>query len=161
MSSQSGPESGRESKGFLLSTIERAMSWARAGSLWYYSVQSGCCADEVLETLGSRYDLERFGCAPQVDPSQADLLFVSGMVSRKAAPHLRELYDQMLEPKYVIALGSCASCGGLFSEDRSYSGLSGVGRIIPVDVHVPGCPPRPEAIMNGLITLQEKIREKA
>jgi len=146
------------SRGFLLSTFDRAMDWARSGSLWYYSVQSGCCADEVMDTLGCRYDLERFGCVPQADPSQADLLFISGFVSRKAAPHLLDLYERMLEPKYVIALGSCASCGGLFSEDRTYSGLSGVGRLIPVDVHVPGCPPRPEAIMNGLITLQEKIR---
>lgn len=154
-----GRTSASESQsGFFLSKLESAMKWARSGSLWYYAVQSGCCADEVMETLGSRYDLERFGCVPQLEPSQADLLLVSGVVTRKSAPHLLQIYEKMLAPKYVMALGSCASCGGLFSEDRSYTGLSGVGRIIPVDVHVPGCPPRPEAIMNGLITLQEKIR---
>ncbi len=144
--------------GFFISKLTDAVRWARAGSLWYYAVQSGCCADEVLEALGSRYDLERFGCLPQSDPTQSDLLIVSGVVTRKAAPYIIDVYDRMPEPKYVIAIGSCANCGGIFSEDRSYTGLSGAGRILPVDVYVPGCPPRPEAIMNGLITLQEKIR---
>jgi NADH-quinone oxidoreductase subunit B len=144
--------------GFLVSTLSDVVKWARAGSLWYYAVQSGCCADEVLDTLGSRYDLERFGCVPQSDPTMCDLLLVSGAITRKAAPYIIEIYEKMRSPKYVVAVGSCASCGGLFSEDRSYTGLSGVSRILPVDVFVPGCPPRPEAIMNGLITLQEKIR---
>jgi NADH-quinone oxidoreductase subunit B len=107
--------------------------------------------------MGSRYDLERFGCLPQVDPRQADLLIVSGMVSYKAAPHLKNLYETMLSPKYVLALGACANCGGPFSPKLSYSVVGGVDQVIPVDVYVPGCPPRPEAIMNGLIALQEKI----
>jgi len=144
--------------GFFVSKLADAVKWARAGSLWYYAVQSGCCADEILDALGSRYDLERFGCMPESDPTLCDLLFVSGTVTRKAAPYIIEVYEKMLAPKYVVAVGSCASCGGLFSEDRSYSGISGVNRILPVDVYIPGCPPRPEAIMNGLITLQEKIR---
>jgi NADH-quinone oxidoreductase subunit B len=107
--------------------------------------------------MGCRYDLERFGCLPQVDPRQADLLIVCGMVSYKAAPHLKSLYDAMLNPKYVLAVGACANCGGPFSPEFSYSAVPGVDQVIPVDVYVPGCPPRPEAIMNGLIALQEKI----
>ena len=141
-----------------LSTLGRALSWARSNSLWYIGTGQGCCADELLQTFGARYDIERFGCVPQVDPRQADLLIVSGMVSYKAAAHLRALYDAMLAPKYVLALGACANCGGAYAPEFSYSVVPGVDRIIPVDVYVPGCPPRPESIMNGLIALQEKIR---
>ncbi len=143
---------------FVTSTIGRMLQWARSQSLWYVSTGPGCCADEILNALGCRYDLERFGCMPQVDPSQADLLIVSGMVSYKAMPQLKALYDAMLEPKYVIAVGACAACGGTFAPEFSYSAVPGVDRFIPVDVYVPGCPPRPEAIMNGLIALQDKIR---
>ena len=142
---------------FYLSTVGRLLNWARSRSLWYVSTGAGCCADEVLNCMGSRYDLERFGCLPQVDPRQADLLIVSGMVSYKAAPHLKNLYDTMLSPKYVLAVGACANCGGPFTPEFSYSVVRGVDQVIPVDVYVPGCPPRPEAIMNGLIALQEKI----
>ena len=142
---------------FYLSTVGRVLNWARSRSLWYVSTGTGCCADEVLDCMGSRYDLERFGCLPQVDPRQADLLIVCGMVSYKAAPHLKNLYDTMLSPKYVLAVGACANCGGPFSPEFSYSAVGGVDQVIPVDVYVPGCPPRPEAIMNGLIALQEKI----
>lgn len=143
---------------FYTSTVGRMVQWARSQSLWYVSAGAGCCADEVLETMGCRYDLERFGCAPQVEPSQADLLIVSGLISYKAMDSLRAMYDAMLKPKYVIAVGACASCGGAFAPEVSYSAVPGVDRLIPVDVYVPGCPPRPEAIMNGLITLQDKIR---
>lgn len=143
-----------------LSTVGQFLKWTRSRSLWYISTGSGCCADEVLNLLGSRYDLERFGCLPQVDARQADLLIVCGMVSYKALPHLKELYDSMLSPKYVLAVGACANCGGLFSPEFSYSVVPGIDRAIPVDVYVPGCPPRPEAIMNGLIALQEKISGK-
>jgi len=142
---------------FYLSTVGRLLKWARSRSLWYVSTGAGCCADEVLDTMGCRYDLERFGCLPQVDPRQADLLIVSGMVSYKSAPYLKEVYDSMLMPKYVMAVGACANCGGAFSPEFSYSAVPGVDQLIPVDVYVPGCPPRPEAIMNGLIALQEKI----
>ncbi len=146
--------------GFYLSTLGKMLTWARSQSLWYNSTGSGCCADEVLNSLGCRYDLERFGCLPEVDPRQSDLLIVSGMVSYKAAPYLKSLYEGMLSPKYVLSLGSCANCGGPFSPEASYSVVPGVDQILPVDVYVAGCPPRPEAIMNGLITLQEKIRGK-
>lgn len=139
--------------------INQLKNWAQAHSLWYITATSGCCADEVIQTVGARYDLERFGCLPQPDPRQADLLIVNGVVTKKSAPELKRLYDSMLEPKYVLAIGACANCGGLFSPDASYSTLAGVDEIIPVDVYVPGCPPRPEAIMNGLIALQEKISE--
>ena len=142
-----------------VSAFARVMNWARSQSLWYITAGgSGCCGDEVMETASCRYDMERFGCVPQVDPRQADLLIISGTVTYKAAPHLRALYDSMLEPKYVIALGSCANCGGAFAPEYSYCVTPGVDRIIPVDVFVPGCPPRPEAIMKGVLTLQEKIR---
>src|SRR4051812_30060913 len=143
---------------FYVSTIGKVLKWARSNSLWYLSTGSGCCADEVLNAMGGRYDLERFGCLPQVDARQADLLIVSGMVSYKAATQLREVYESMLSPKYVLAIGACANCGGPFAPEYSYSVVPGVDRILPVDVYVPGCPPRPEAIMNGLIALQEKIR---
>lgn len=142
---------------FYVSTVGKFLKWARCRSLWYITTGSGCCADEILDSMGCRYDLERFGCVPQVDPRQADLLIVCGLVSYKAAPYLRSLYDSMLQPKYVLAVGACANCGGLFSPEFSYSVVPGVDNVIPVDVYVPGCPPRPEAIMNGLIALQEKI----
>ena len=143
---------------FYLSTIGRLLNWARAQSLSYVSTGSGCCADEVLNTRGCRYDLERFGCVLQIDPNQADLLFINGFVSDKAAPHLRALYDSMNRPKYVIAVGACACGGGLFAPEYSYSVRKAVSSTVPVDVFVPGCPPRPEAIMDGLLELQEKIR---
>lgn len=142
---------------FYFSTLGSMLKWARSNSLWYTATTTGCCADEVFNAMGSRYDLERFGCLPQVDPRQSDLLIVTGMVSYKAAPYLKELYDSMLMPKYVLAVGSCANCGGLFGPESSYSVVPGADRVIPVDVYVPGCPPRPESIMNGLIALQEKI----
>jgi NADH-quinone oxidoreductase subunit B len=145
---------------FYLSSLGNVLKWATSQSLWYTSTGGGCCADELLNTVGCRYDLERFGCLQQVDPRQSDLLIVSGMVSYKAAPYLKAVYEQMLAPKYVLSLGSCANCGGPFTGDTSYSVVPGVDQILPVDVYVAGCPPRPEAIMNGLIALQEKIRGK-
>ena len=146
--------------GVYLTTLNRLTSWVQTQSLRYVSAQTGCCADELLNTLGCRYDLERFGCVPERVPQQADLLIVSGVLSYKAVDELRRLYDQMLEPKYVIAVGACANCGGMYSPPYSYAVVPGVDRVIPVDVYVPGCPPRPEAIMHGLLTLQEKIRGK-
>ena len=143
---------------FYATTFGKALQWARSNSLWYMSTGTGCCADEVIQSMGCRYDIERFGCLPQVDPSQADLLFICGMISYKAAPDLKAMYDAMLSPKYVIAIGACANSGGAFAPEFSYSVVPGVDRLVPVDVYVPGCPPRPESIMNGLIALQEKIR---
>jgi NADH-quinone oxidoreductase subunit B len=144
--------------GFYLSTIGKALHWAQAQSLSYLTAGSCCCADEILESFGCRYDIERFGCVPMVDPHHSDLLIVSGAVSFKAVPYLRKVYETMMAPKYVIAIGACSICGGQFAPESSYSVVAGVDRVIPVDVYVPGCPPRPEAIMNGLIALQEKIR---
>lgn len=140
-----------------LDQFTNSLNWSRAKSLWYYPVHTGCCADELLESLGCRYDLERFGCVAQMDPGQADLLIVSGAINRKLSPRLRDLYRAMPAPRYVLAIGACACRGGAFGQKPNDAGVVSVEEIIPVDVFVPGCPPRPEAIMNGLIALQEKI----
>lgn len=142
---------------FLASTVDRMLAWSRSNSLNFFAVSGGCCADEVLQTFSCRYDLERFGCVPQVDPRHADLLIVSGAVTRRMAEELRAVYDQMLFPKYVMTVGTCGASGGAFTPQCSYAVHSGLQEIMPVDVFVPGCPPRPEAIMNGLLLLQEKI----
>mgnify|MGYP001619432949 CR=1 FL=1 len=116
-----------------------------------------CCGVEIAQTIAGRYDIERFGAAPIVSPSHADLMIVAGTITYKVAQHLQDLYEQMPKPRYVLSIGSCANCGGLFSWEYSYSSVSGVDKLIPVDIFVPGCPPRPEAILHGLIKLQEKI----
>jgi NADH-quinone oxidoreductase subunit B len=138
---------------FTTTTFSRAQQWAQSKSFWYFSIRSGCCADEVLDAKGCRYDLERFGCIERTEPNQADLLIISGLITEKMAPFVLDIYSKMLTPKYVLAIGACACSGGLFSK-------KGLDEFIPVDVHVPGCPPRPEAIMHGLITLQEKVSGK-
>lgn len=138
--------------------LSRFFSWARAHSFRYFSVAHGCCADELFQAWGCRYDLERFGCVPVSDHRQADLLFVQSAITRKSAEEIRKIYDEMPEPRYVIAVGSCACTGGAFQKEFSYSVIQGVDKVLPVDVFVPGCPPRPESIMNGLLILQEKIR---
>jgi NADH-quinone oxidoreductase subunit B len=139
-------------------TVGRALEWARSNALWFVTTGATCCADEVLCSQAARYDIERFGAFPQVDPGQADLLIVNGAVSYKTAGYLREIYDSMLSPRYVMAVGACATCGGMFAPEFSYSVVAGVDRIVPVDIYVPGCPPRPEAFMQGLLSLQERIR---
>lgn len=140
--------------------VSDLVKWARASSLWYYSVSGGCCADEVLSTQGCRYDFERFGALPQTHPEQADLLLVSTVVTEKLVPVIREIYERMPHPKYVMAVGACANSTGAFSERVSYAKAVPLDKVIPVDVFVPGCPPRPEAIMNGVIRLQEKIERE-
>ena len=147
-----------EATGFFSTNFDRLMSLARSNSLWYFSANTGCCADEVFQTWGCRYDIERFGSLIQVHPQHADVLVVSGFLSKAASPELKKVYEQMKSPKYVIAVGACSCRGGAFSGPYSYSSCEGVSEALPVDVYVPGCPPRPEAIMNGLIILQEKIR---
>ena len=142
---------------FYSTSFSKLLKWAQSRSLWYFSTGSSCCADEVLSSMGCRYDMERFGCLPQHDPRQSDLLIVCGIVSHKSAPHLKQLYEAMLSPKWVLAIGACANGGGAFSPQFSYSVVPGVEQVIPVDVYIPGCPPRPEAIMNGLMALQDKI----
>ncbi|MEK7397087.1 MAG: NADH-quinone oxidoreductase subunit NuoB [Candidatus Poribacteria bacterium] len=140
-----------------IGTLQRAITWARKRSLWYIAACHGCCAEELTNVLGCKYDIERFGCIPQIDPKQADLLFVAGPVSYKIAPYLKGLYEEMPFPKWVISVGSCTNCGGAFAPEYSYSVIAGVDKIIPIDIYIPGCPPRPEAIMNGLIKLIEVI----
>jgi NADH-quinone oxidoreductase subunit B len=138
-----------------LTTVGKAVAWAQGHSIWPDTFGLACCAMEMIAIVGSRYDVARFGAEVfRSSPRQADLMIVSGRVSHKMAAPLRQIYDQMLEPKWVIAMGACASSGGMFS---NYAVLQGVDKVVPVDVHVPGCPPRPEALLEGIVRLQEKI----
>jgi NADH-quinone oxidoreductase subunit B len=138
-----------------LTTVEKAVAWSQGHSIWPDTFGLACCAMEMIAIVGSRYDVARFGAEVfRSSPRQADLMIVSGRVSHKMAAPLRQIYDQMLEPKWVIAMGACASSGGMFS---NYAVLQGVDKVVPVDVHVPGCPPRPEALLEGIVRLQEKI----
>src|SRR5829696_5427791 len=140
------------STGFLLSRLEK---WSRENSLWPVTFGLACCAIEMISTSAARFDLARFGSELfRPSPRQSDLMIVSGRVSQKMAPVLREIYDQMPDPKWVIAMGDCASCGGIFN---NYAIVQGVDKIVPVDVFIPGCPPRPEALLDGIIKLQERV----
>jgi NADH-quinone oxidoreductase subunit B len=143
---------------FMPTKLNDVVRWAQASSIWYYTIAGGCCANEMLSLQGCRYDLERFGCLPQAHPEQADLLIISTAVTARMAEVIRDVYARMPSPKYVMAVGACANSGGAFDKSVSYAGTEPLDHVIPVDVFVPGCPPRPEAIMNGLIRLQEKIR---
>jgi NADH-quinone oxidoreductase subunit B len=139
----------------LTTSVEKMVQWARRSSIWPVTFGLACCAIEMMAMSCSRYDVARFGAEVfRSSPRQADLMIVSGRVSHKMAAPLRQIYDQMLEPKWVIAMGACASSGGMFS---NYAVLQGVDKVVPVDVHVPGCPPRPEALLEGIVRLQEKI----
>jgi len=139
-----------------LTTVEKAVAWAQGSSIWPDTFGLACCAIEMMSIVSARYDVARFGAEVfRSSPRQADLLIVSGRVAHKMAAPLRQIYDQMLEPKWVIAMGACASSGGMFN---NYAVLQGVDKIVAVDIHVPGCPPRPEALVEGIIRLQEKIK---
>jgi NADH-quinone oxidoreductase subunit B len=141
--------------GVLLTTVEKAVNWSRKSSLWPLGFGLACCAIEMMSTFASRYDLARFGMeVMRSSPRQADLMIVAGRVSVRMSPVIRQLYDQMPNPKYVISMGACASTGGIFN---NYAIVQGVDRIIPVDVYVPGCPPRPEQLIQGILKLMEKI----
>ncbi len=142
--------------GYLLTTAQEAVRAAHAASLWYLTFGLACCAVEMMHTAAARYDFDRFGMIPRASPRQADLIIISGTLTNKMAPALRRIYDQMAEPRYVIAMGSCANGGGYYHD--SYSVVRGCDRIIPVDVYVPGCPPTPEALLYGVLQLQSKIR---
>ncbi len=142
----------------LLTRVEDLLNWGRKNSTWYLLFATACCAIELMQTGGPRADFERFGSAPRASPRQADLMIVVGTITYKMATRVKLLYDQMPEPKYVLSMGSCANCGGLFSP--GYSVLKGVDQVIPVDVYVPGCPPRPEALIEGLLTIQKKMESE-
>jgi NADH-quinone oxidoreductase subunit B len=136
-------------------TVEKVVQWARRSALWPVTFGLACCAIEMMAMSCARYDIARFGAeAFRASPRQADLMIVAGRLSRKMAPVLRRIYDQMPEPKYVISMGACASVGGVFD---NYALVQGVGNIVPVDVYVPGCPPRPESLLYGIVQLQRKI----
>jgi len=143
-------------QGVFVTTIEELYNWGRRSSIWPMQFGLACCAIEMIATTMARYDLARFGAEVfRPSPRQADLMIISGTVTKKMAPQVVRLYNQMAEPRYVIAMGACAISGGPFKQ--GYNVLKGIDRYIPVDVHIPGCPPRPEALIQAFITLQKKI----
>jgi NADH-quinone oxidoreductase subunit B len=143
-------------KGFLVTTADDLITWARSGSLMWMTFGLACCAIEMMQMAMPRYDAERFGFAPRASPRQSDVMIVAGTLCNKMAPALRKVYDQMPEPRYVISMGSCANGGGYYH--YSYSVVRGCDRIVPVDIYVPGCPPTAEALLYGILLLQKKIR---
>ncbi len=143
-------------KGFLVTSTDELIQWARNGSLMWMTFGLACCAVEMMHVVMPRYDCERFGYAPRGSPRQSDVMMVAGTLTNKMAPALRKVYDQMPEPRYVISMGSCANGGGYYH--YSYSVVRGCDRIVPVDIYVPGCPPTAEALLYGVLMLQKKIR---
>ena len=142
--------------GILLTNVEKFVNWSRSASLWPATFGLACCAIEMMATGAAHYDLARFGMEVfRASPRQADLMIVAGRVSQKMAPILRRIYDQMADPKWVLSMGVCATSGGMFN---NYALVQGVDHIVPVDMYVPGCPPRPEMLMDGIIKLHEKIK---
>jgi NADH-quinone oxidoreductase subunit B len=142
--------------GIVTASLEQVVNWSRSNAMWPLLFGLACCAIEMMGAQSANYDLSRFGMEiNRASPRQADLMIVAGRVSRKMAPVVRRLYDQMADPKWVIAMGDCAACGGVFN---NYAIVQGVDEIVPVDVYVAGCPPRPEALIDGIIHLHEKVR---
>lgn len=147
----------KEKHPFILAPLEKLINWARGNSLWPAQFGLACCAIEMMSTAASRYDIARFGMEVfRASPRQSDVMIVAGRVSQKMAPVLQAVYSQMLEPKWVVAMGDCASCGGVFN---NYAVVP-VDKLVKVDVYIAGCPPRPEALLDGLIMLQGKIKEE-
>ena len=152
------PDTTSENGGIMVTKLDDLLNWARLSSLWPMSFGIACCAIEMMSTAASRYDMARFGMEVyRASPRQSDVMIVAGRVSQKMAPVLKTIYDQMLEPKWVVSMGDCASCGGIYN---NYAIVQGVDKIVPVDVYVAGCPPRPEALLDCLILLQSKIKEE-
>ena len=143
-------------QGFFEKMVSKGLGWARKNSLWQYPFVTACCGMEYMSVASARYDIARFGAeVPRFSPRQADLLLVVGTVNCKQAPILQRVYEQMSEPKWVIAFGVCASSGGFYD---NYATVQGIDRIVPVDVYIPGCPPRPEQVLDGLMLLQAKVQ---
>jgi NADH-quinone oxidoreductase subunit B len=153
-----GVEQKLGNMGVVTTSLEQVMNWSRTGSMWPMLFGLACCAIEMMSAQSSHYDMSRFGMElMRPSPRQSDLMIVAGRVSRKMAPVLRRLYDQMPDPKWVIAMGDCASCGGVFN---NYAIVQGVDEVVPVDVYVAGCPPRPEALIHGIVTLHAKVHSE-
>jgi NADH-quinone oxidoreductase subunit B len=149
-----------EKSNIVITTVDKFLNWSRLSSPWQMFFGLACCAIEMMATSASHYDFDRFGVIPRPSPRQCDLIIISGTVTLKMATRIKRLYEQIPDPKYIISMGSCANCGGPYWE-HGYNVLKGVDRVIPVDVYVPGCPPRPEALLEGLLKLQDKIRKQS
>jgi NADH-quinone oxidoreductase subunit B len=146
-------------EGYQLTTLDKAIGLARSNSVWPLPFATSCCGIEFMATMGSAYDMSRFGMERlSFSPRQADLLIVAGTISKKLGPILKQVYEQMAEPKWVLSVGACASSGGIFD---TYSVLQGIDRIIPVDVYVPGCPPRPEQIIDGVMNIHKLVKKES
>lgn len=153
------PPPGFEGPGFFAAQLDKVAGLARKHSIWPLPFATSCCGIEFMATMGSHYDLSRFGSErPSFSPRQADLLMVMGTIAKKMGPVLKQVYEQMAEPRWVIAVGACASSGGIFD---TYSVLQGIDKVIPVDVYVPGCPPRPEQILDGILKIQDLVQHES
>lgn len=149
-----------ENTGVVVTKLDDLMNWARLSSLWPLSFGLACCAIEMMDSMASNFDLDRFGVFPRPSPRQADVIIIAGTVTFKMAERIKRLYEQMPEPKYVISMGSCSNCGGPYWE-HGYHVVKGVDRIIPVDIYVQGCPPRPEALIGGILELQKLVAKES